>query len=294
MAVPTLVEPIERGPGIFVLEFGDTYFEVHSALGGRVIQYARAAVPMLVTRDQVAGDAANNFGSTFWTSPQSTWNWPPPTAIDSEPYTGVVNAVEGSITLTGPVAVVGDARIRLTKTFRADLANDAIVCEFRLQNVGSTLAKMAHWQITRVPAGGLTFFPTGSSAVATGLDVVHSADGVSWFDWETAAPAADGKYIADGAEGWLAHVGGGLIFVKKFVDISLAQAAPGEGEVEIYATASHRYVEIEPQGPLESIVPGGSTAWSVVWKLRALPSEIQQGVGALGLVELARSIAQSR
>jgi len=34
-----------------------------------------------------------NWGSTFWPSPQSDWDWPPPAAIDNEPYT---------VTLEGP------------------------------------------------------------------------------------------------------------------------------------------------------------------------------------------------
>src|SRR5690606_29442140 len=28
----------------------------------------------------------SNYGSTFWTSPQSDWNWPPPPEVDNQPY----------------------------------------------------------------------------------------------------------------------------------------------------------------------------------------------------------------
>ncbi len=292
VAIATLAQPIERGDGIYVLEFGETYFEVHAAPGGRVIQFARAGVPMLVASSQVSGDASNNYGSTFWTSPQSAWNWPPPAAIDTAEYEAKVDAVTATVTLKSPVIAIGNARLQLTKRFRADLVNDAIVIEFVLRNVGTMKARAAHWQITRVPKGGLTFFPTGTGVVQSGLSVIQGGDGVSWFDWDTSAPENDGKYIADGAEGWIAHVGSGLIFVKQFTDLALDQAAQGEGDVEIYATGPNRYVEIEPQGASEAIEPGASTTWTVVWKLRSLPAGVRQAVSAPGLVELARELAR--
>ncbi len=292
MPAAMVKEPIERREGVYVLEFGATYFEVHAAPGGRVVQFARGGVPILVTQAQVSGDWANNFGSTFWTSPQAAWGWPPPFGLDGAPYAATIDTNAASITLTSPLTAIGDAQVELTKTFRADLDADAIVSEFVLRNTGRTVARMAHWQISRVPAGGLTFFPTGRGVVQDGLGVKEGSGGITWFDWQTDAPASDGKYIADGAEGWLAHVGNGLIFVKSFADLRLDEAAPGEADVEIYATSPGRYVEIEPQGPFQQIAPGASMSWRVTWKLRALPKGILQEAGAAGLVELARSLAR--
>ena len=40
------------------------------------------------------------YGSTAWPSPQADWNWPPPAALDREPYT-VQKVEEHSILLMG-------------------------------------------------------------------------------------------------------------------------------------------------------------------------------------------------
>jgi hypothetical protein len=85
-----------------------------------------------------AGDAdmRDNFGATFWTSPQSMWSWPPVNAIDSGSYTAVVEG--SSVTLTSPVATVGSAQVVVIKRFTADLEHGFIVAEYTLENRGSS------------------------------------------------------------------------------------------------------------------------------------------------------------
>ena len=188
--------------------------------------------------------------------------------------------------------------LRVTKRFRADAQLGAVVMEFVLHNGAAAAASWSPWQISRVPAGGLTFFPTGSKTGArTELSVQQSA-GISWYAHDFAAiGAADGeKYVADGAEGWLAHAGGGLLLLKSFADVAPDAQHASEGEIEIYAnkadSAALAYVEVECQGPLTAIAPGGTLAWTVTWYLRELPGDVTLDVGSESLAAFARGLVQ--
>ena len=66
------------------------------------------------------------------------------------------------------------------------------------------------------------------------------------------------KLFADGREGWLAHVDGDALLVKTFAVVPRAAQAPGEAQIEIYATPAHTYVEVEVQGAYETIAPGAA------------------------------------
>jgi hypothetical protein len=280
--------PIERG-GKYALELGDLSFEVDPQAGGRVTRFA------LGGRDVLASAAvhADNWGSTFWPSPQSGWGWPPPPEIDSAPYAGRIDG--DAIVLEGALAAA--VGLRVTKRFRADVATRAVVMEFALHNEAAAPARWAAWQISRVPASGLTFFPTGlQTGVRTELAVQQIA-GVTWYAHDfTAIGAVDGdKYIADGAEGWIAHANGGLLFVKRFADVPPAEQHASEGEIEIYAnkvdSAARAYVEVECQGPLREIAAGGTLEWTVTWYLRELPADLAVAPGE-ALAEFARSILE--
>lgn len=52
---------------------------VDAAIGGRIMEFSCHGRNALVT-------GGPQFGSTFWISPQSLWDWPPPVEIDSAPY----------------------------------------------------------------------------------------------------------------------------------------------------------------------------------------------------------------
>jgi hypothetical protein len=101
------------------------------------------------------------------------------------------------------------------------------------------------------------------------------------------------KTFADGA-GWLAHVDGDRLLVQAFPDVPPGAAAPGEAEVELYADPSHTYVEIEPQGSIQTLEPGRSSeAWAVRWWLRQLPKELRAESGNAELVAFVEALIRS-
>jgi hypothetical protein len=282
----TLVEPIARGD-TFVLEFGDTWFAVDPALGGRITRFAAGGADLLTSANV---DPAN-WGATFWTSPQGDWGWPPVAALDSAPY---ASALDGdTIVLTSSPGTVGSATLVVEKRFTADLRHEAVTQQFTLTNVGTTDATLAGWGVARVATGGLTLFPSGSATTSmVGSFPYTEQGGLVWFDEANAPHGGDVKLAADTTGGWLAHVApNGAVLVATFPDVPVADQAPGEGEVELYANAAGTYVEVETQGPLTTLAPGASTSWTVTWAARTLPADVPATVGSDALLAFVRAVA---
>jgi hypothetical protein len=287
MAMPHPVVPAAQG-SLFTFRFGDTVFAVDARLGGRIVTFS------LGGRNILTGPAVEpaNYGSTFWSSPQSDWGWPPAPEIDSTPYAATVDGA--TLYLRGePAPALG---LGVEKTFSADRQTGTVTVKYTLKNHGSQARQAAPWEITRVAAGGLTFFPMGQGEFRKGMqDLLKPVvrDGVAWFAYDASTITADQKLFADGHEGWIAHVDGDLLLVKSFADTTPAQAAPGEGEIEIYANAAHTYVEVENQGAFVMLQPGQASTWTVRWMLRKLDlTATPAKVGGAGLLALVRSLVR--
>jgi hypothetical protein len=283
-----LVQPIARASGKYVLEFGDIFFEVDSLVGARVITLTLAGGPNYLTG--TAQDAVN-YGSTFRVSPQSAWpgTWPPPPEIDTSPYTMTVSGQ--TIVGTSPNAASIGATV--TKKFTPGLANQSVVAEYTIQSTASGKS-VAPWEDTRVFPGGLTFYPTGDLAPTGGtfpLPTTQTSFGCTWFQYP-ATVSASARLIADGKEGWIAHItSGGYVLVKKYPDIASTAHAPGEGEISIYVDGGGKFIEIETQGAYAALPSGQSVTWTTTWYVRKLPT----GIGATpnqALVDWVRGVIQ--
>jgi len=276
----SLVLPIERQDR-YVLEFENLLFDCNEAYGGRITAFELEGTNVL-TGTEVDG---NNFGSTFWTSPQSEWGWPPPAEIDQVQYTSEV--IENAVVLTGPPSP--QLNVRVTKRFTADLVKRAIVLQYTVENTGSDPKSLAPWEVSRVHPGGLTFFPTGETTFGSGNFQPLSTEeaiGITWFKHDPELINADQKLLADGREGWIAHVTDDLVFIKTFPDGPANQCAPTEGEIEIYA--NQRYVEVEQQGAYQQVAPQAKISWTVTWYLRRLPQGIEANIGNQALIDFVR------
>jgi hypothetical protein len=280
---PSPIAPVVSG-GFHTVQLGDIQFAVDANRGGRIVTFALAG------RNILTGPAVdpNNYGSTFWSSPQNDWNWPPPPEIDSMPYAAKIDGAVLSLKGTAAPAL----GLAVEKRFSMDDQGTVSVA-YTLHNSGTQNRQVAPWEITRVAAGGLTFFPMGEGEPRKGFqDLLKPtiSNGMAWFAYDAAAITADQKLFADGREGWIAHVDGDLLLVKSFPDSPPGQAAPGEAEIEIYANATHTYVEVENQGALAALAPGAASTWTVRWILRKLDTPARPGSSAL--VELVRSLVK--
>jgi Domain of unknown function (DUF4380) len=268
--------------GRHVLAWEDVSFEVDARTGGRVTALRLGGRNLLTGPEVDAG----NFGSTFWTSPQSSWGWPPIAEVDHQEYRA---SIEGS------AIVMRSARsprlgVEIEKLFSADRARGAVTFEYRIHNLGEAPLQTAPWQITRVGPGGLTFYPSGEGSYPPSNLGVRDALGATWYDYDKAAITDHQKHFADGREGWLAHVDRDALLVKTFPAVPRAAHAPGEAQIEIYASPAHTYIEVEAQGAYETVAPGAALSWRVVWLARRLPPKLPIAVGSEALLAHVRAL----
>src|SRR4051794_3135188 len=144
--------------GRHVLAWDDVRLEIDAATGGRVTALRFDGRNLL---SEPAADAGN-YGSTFWPSPQTAWGWPPVAEIDHGPYRAELEPA--AITMRS--AVSPTLGVSVSKRVSADAGRGAVTFDFGIHNHGEAPAALAAWQITRLPPGGLSLFPTGGGAFA--------------------------------------------------------------------------------------------------------------------------------
>lgn len=248
------VRPLEDS--LFEIAAGEVTMTVDAAHGGKILSFRRGEQEVISRMRW-----PNAFGSTFWTSPQVEWNWPPVPEYDSMPYT--VDNQEGTLCLTGPVS--GKFGYRIRKEFATDPSDGAFVVTYSIVNESGAEKKVAPWEITRVPNGGVIFFDGDPEAVTpAGLMPVRGADGAAWIDVDVADE--NRKVNADG-KGWFAFCDNGLVLLKRFQDLKASDPAPGEAEIQVYINGRKTFVELECQGPYTVLQPGEALKWSVRWYL---------------------------
>lgn len=264
-----------------VLQSGDVRAAIDPCRGGRVTSL-RLSGEEILSGPEVH---PSNYGSTLWTSPQSDWGWPPPQEYDDLPYSDEIDG-SGALRLVGPR--YPRLEVRLLKRFSIDPRDGAILVESQIENMGPVPRALAPWLVTRVPARGLTFYPTG--ATWGGPLPVERAGGATWYRHHPEVLDETGaKSFGDGVQGFVAHLHDDLLLVKRFLDSPPERHAPGHGEVEVYG--NDRYVEVEVQGPYEVIAPGArSPSWQVRWYLKRLPVDVQVCVGSSALLAFASRV----
>jgi hypothetical protein len=286
---PSPKAPVQPRAGNFGIgfSFGAFDFWVDPLLGGRIHTLALDGHNLIVTQDE----HGENFGSTFWTSPQSDWDWPPSDAVDKAPYTPEFG--DGYFALHGPVC--SRFGIRISKRFEATDSPARVRISYSIHNASSEAVTFAPWEVTRV-RGGLSFFPSGGAGFKLPhLPAVHldDAGGVSWFEYDERCIESDQKSFANAPEGWLAHLEKDLLFIKSFPRIAESEQAPGEAMVEIYARGDHTYIELEEQGAYTRIDPGNELKYAVDWLLVRVPPELSRKAGSPELVEFVRAALAS-
>jgi hypothetical protein len=265
------------------IEFGGHAFEVDPTDGGRIVEFSLDGRSVVLPRSE----SAQAYGSSFWPSPQKDWDWPPPPELDALPW---------EVLLEGTTLVLKsrqNARLELSATQRIQALPElgALGIELSLTNHGAAPRRVAGWQNTRVRPGGLTFFPSLGRAYPQSAFVLTPQDGVTWFAHDPQKNTRTGKLFADGEEGWLAHVDAGLLFVKVFPPVARERQAPGEAEIEIYVDAAGRFVEVEQQGPYETLAPGASLSWRCHWLLARIEGEPPAKAGDPRLLAQAKALA---
>ena len=259
---------------------------VDAAHGGKILSFKLGEQEVIAQNPALAPQPApaegqpprrrffnpNSYGSTFWTSPQKEWNWPPVPEYDSLPYAAevkdgpvqVVGVAVPALFLEGQVSKYG---YKVCKTFTVDPSDLAFIVTYSIVNESGETRKVAPWQITRVPNGGfLEFDATPEGVTPADLMKVTFDDDMATLEVDVADQ--NRKINVDG-KGWLNFRDNGLVLSQRFPDIAQQDAAPGEAEIQVYIDARKSFVEIEAQGPYTELQPGGKLDWTVRWYLAA-------------------------
>ena len=252
------------------LKNGDVTMTIDVEKGGKILSFKYQDKEVLSQSRW-----PESFGSTFWTSPQKEWNWPPVAEFDKAAYTLVEQSAD-RLVISSPVS----ERLGMSvgKDFSIDAADGAFVVSYSIKNEGSEPRRVAPWEISRVKnEDGIIFFEAPVDSIwPKGLMNFETAYGAAWYKTDEAPQ--NRKVNADG-KGWLAYCANGLLLVKKFQDLQTEESAPGEAEVQVYVNRGKSYIELESQGAYTLLQPGEKLHWTVRWYLKpveadAVPSEM--------------------
>ena len=251
--------------GKYTLQNGERTMVIDAAKGGKILSLKYGEREVI---SQLRWPEA--FGSTFWTSPQKEWNWPPVPEYDKRLYT--VEQKDGVLTLTSEVSERMKYRIR--KAFAVDERDGAFVITYTILNESDEVRRVAPWEITRVQnEGGLIFFEAPVEGITpAALMNFKEAFGAAWY--QTDETNGNRKVNADG-KGWLAYYCNGLLLVKQFDDLDASQPAPDEAEIQVYVNRGKAHIELESQGAYTTLQPKEELNWTVRWYLQPsdLPAE---------------------
>ena len=217
-AASASAQTITEADGKYTIAVGQTTMTIDATRGGKILSYKLGDAEVLNQ-----GRMPNSFGSTFWTSPQSEWNWPPVAEYDSKPFQAEI--VGDKLVLTGDKSRFGYS---VRKEFTAVPKKDAISITYTIVNESGETRQVAPWEISRVPNDGVLFFVAPAVEPANNMVGLpfEFTQGAAWYVMDEARE--NRKINADG-RGWLAYCAKGLLFVKKFQDLKAGQAVDRVG-----------------------------------------------------------------
>ncbi len=229
---------------------GNSSLTVQPDAGARIVSFKSGRYEFLTGKEI----HADNYGSTFWPSPQSLWNWPPPHTLDSDPYKlenagGLLRMKSGKDPQTG---------LQFTKEF-ASAQNGKIRLTYSILNAGDTTQKTAPWDISRLHKGGLLFFQLGEGSVGVKQFApvpTEVLNGIVWFQDGKERPKENELSIANTSGGWAAFAVDGKIFIKKFAGITAAQQAPGRSGIVDLRQPRIRLYRIRNSGSVYDALSG--------------------------------------
>ncbi|HEU5072893.1 MAG TPA: hypothetical protein VFU02_01945 [Polyangiaceae bacterium] len=267
----------------FSLEFGTTRFCVDPNVGGRITEFSLNGENVLYPLEDL-GDWTNG-GSTFWTSPQSAWGWPPNPLVDRSRYVAHLDDTRHRLLLESQPFELSGSTLTVTKQFWPDQDRGAVMVEYVVRNHGAALS-LAGWEVSRIALTGQSFFAGRQTRALGGLPPPRTAsDAAGWTWMDHAEQLVEAKLGADAALGFVAYTTPRVLFLKQFEEHPASTSAPGEAQIELYVKPQ-RYVEIEQQGPYRELGPGEELTYRVRWYIRSL----EPGAPRTAAVELTRHL----
>jgi hypothetical protein len=281
---PTTIEPASNGNGIYMLKGANIYFEVDANFGGRISSFKIRNKEMLSGKDI----DSSNWGSTFWASPQIDSNWLPSEIIDKNVYSAEI--IDDAIVLKS--GIDKKSGFSVIKKFAADLKDTSISIAYTIINNSDKRKKVAPWEVTRVPAGGMLLFPSPDEMKKKKKSpLVFDDHGIAFFEHSLKKAS---KVVAKGSEGWMAYIYDETAFIKKFNEVSADKIEPGEGDIELKEDQDNRFLELDEKGGYAELKPGQYLEWTVKWYVRSVPQKIKIEKGNQALVNYVRTTIKQK
>ena len=275
---------MQNDQGQFVIQYEDLSYTIEPKFGGRIISVQLHGKELLLQEK----DGLLNWGSTFWSAPQSDWNWPPPDALYADDFQGRID--DNLVLLESTV----DPKFgfKVTKRFRFDTNRKALEIEYKIINQTDSALEVGPWEITCVPSkGAKVFFINGEVPQGTNnnFDVQEVGD-VAWIDYDQLTLESFVKHYNSTPEGWLGCIDQNRnLLVKQFDVINASQIAPGQANLEVYINPKMEYVELENHGVYNSLKAGEVLSYRVLWYVQKLPASLSLEDPEKELLNLVRS-----
>lgn len=243
--------------GKYEIKLGDVTMTIDAQKGGKITSFRYNDTEMISQ-----SRFPNSYGSTFWTSPQSEWHWPPVPEFETKPFEAEI--VSNALILTGQKTE--KFGYRLKKKISTRKKDKAFIITYTIVNESDQVKQVAPWEITRTPNGGFLFFEADKATAGYGKEPINFEYSLNaaWFNVDASRGQRKGN--ADGT-GWIGFLDRGLLFAKSFQDLKEGEPAPGEDEIQIYIHNGKTYIEIEEQGASVTLQPGEEVSWTVKWYL---------------------------
>ena len=270
------------------LKSGDVTMTIYPTKGAKIMS--------LKYKDQEVisqQTAPESFGSTFWTSPQKEWNWPPVQEFDKGEYQVEVipspsGEQESGFVMTSEVSPRLKYRIR--KEFAADDTQGGFVITYSIINESDETRQVAPWEITRVANdGGVIFFDAPIDGITpAGLMPFKAEQGAVWYQPNE---SGDNRKINADGKGWYAYCNKGLLLLKTFDDLPSPSGeteggpAPGEAEIQVYVNRGKTFIELEAQGAYTTLKPHEALSWTVRWHLLPVAGDAKPSAELLNTVK---------
>jgi hypothetical protein len=271
-----------EGSGL-TMDGGSLEVQFRPEEGGRLAALRYRGVDLVVPPGRVPGF----HGDTFWPSPQSLWDWPPPQVLDSAPYEVLDVTDHGLVVRSEP-----DPGLGLQVDKRFTVGEDRVSFEFTMTNTRDSAQAVAPWQVTRAPRDGLIVWAPGQAFEDDDRLRKQQEDPGCWFDHVLSTVPFEGYWHLDGhagirvrevtrtskyftdARGWAAHVHGGVALVRIFPDLLPGRMAPRQAELELFFGIERDYIELENQGAYELLGPGAQLVYATQWRVAAVPAHV--------------------
>ena len=223
---------------VYETSFNNLLFKVDAGVSGTITSFQ-------LNGKELLGQANLHpelYGSTFWPAPQSNWGWPPYPVLDGEPYSAEISGD----TLRMISADCPQSGLKFIKKFIPQPERNRIKIDYVINNISDSI-----------------------------IENVEVDNGVIWYYCNTESFSDGQKLFVSGREGWIAHCEKNLLFIKVFPDIKEGECAPEQAEIEVFANAEFKYIELENHGKFESLKPGESFSYPVHWYLSEIPKELE-------------------